>query len=473
MSRYAGFKAEVARLQTKLVSHHVQVTSISDVLSPQELDPRDEPSRPPTRGSQPPMTPKLSLDAACPRPQPHTTSVCRSLSSPLPSRRNIFTAVAPTVDGTCSILHSGGYFNPRDIGDFLRDQIAVVRQALGYFSNHDNFLFSTPSRSDIMLMLHQLHDIPTSLTKSQLCQLCAIVSLGAHHSRGSIPDGLEDYAYNVTKIFLDDCIEDSPPTAMQVCALLVARNIVTKATVALTYTEVGLGLSRSLGLVNDQAPATMSAGHWIELKRVRRCLLMMNFWLRMDDRRITCRGVADVTHIMSSCEEPKFRVPTGLNDHRGLFQREMANVAVLKQTMREVLSRKVIVILTTERGLSTLTSGHRRKPYLRLSLRFVSHWTTGTMAFRWMHRSQVSLPLLCFLRPGWSCISFTSCTLEPCCYSFATLYNGIGPHRDRPRFLKISCLTSTMVWWQHAIRYASAAFLRRKQAPPGVPGFSC
>ena len=216
-----------------------------------------------------------------------------------------------------------------------------MRQALGYFSHHDNFLFSTPSRSDIMTMLHQLHDIPTSLTKSQLCQLCAIVSLGAHHSRGSIPNGFEEHAYNVTKVLLDGCIEDSPSTAIQVCTLLVARNIVTKAVVALAYTELGLGLSRNLGLVNDQGPTTMSADDWIELKRVRRCLLMMNFWLRMDNRRVKRGGVAEVTR-MWPFEESRFQVPTDLKGRRGLFQREMANVAVLKQTMREVLSQKVM-----------------------------------------------------------------------------------------------------------------------------------
>jgi hypothetical protein len=81
-------------------------------------------------------------------------------------------------------------------------------------------------------MLRSVTNPLGSVAKSLLCQLCTMASVGAHFSRGRIPGELEDYFYNVAKMFLDDCIEVNPSSAIKVCTLLVARNIVTKAIVA-------------------------------------------------------------------------------------------------------------------------------------------------------------------------------------------------------------------------------------------------
>lgn len=220
---------------------------------------------------------------------------------------------------------------------FLRANLGTIEDAFVYFNGCTDFLFYSYSQPDAVALLGCIRESAQPPTKAVLCQACAMASVGACFSRGRIPAEMGDYFYGVTKVFLDDCIADNPRSAIKVCALLAARNIVIKSTIALAYIELGLGMSRNLGLYDVQAPPTLALDDWIEQKRVWRCLLTLQFWLQttLGWRPDHSSPLQELTW-----RDVELKTPVGLEDTE-FFQQAMARIAILKHKLLQVLPSTV------------------------------------------------------------------------------------------------------------------------------------
>ncbi|KAJ9130010.1 hypothetical protein NKR23_g12376 [Pleurostoma richardsiae] len=134
-------------------------------------------------------------------------------------------------------------------------------------------------------------------------------------------------------MFIDDCIEVSPVSAVKICTLLAARNMAARPTVALAYVELGLGLTRNRGWNLTRRGAGTNTGQ-AEVRRVTRCLLMLQFWLQamvgwcLDD----ADAVDDLIFSDIGLE-----VPRGLRND-DLCQSELTDICLLRQKMSQDLA---------------------------------------------------------------------------------------------------------------------------------------
>ncbi|KAK3321716.1 hypothetical protein B0H66DRAFT_179798 [Apodospora peruviana] len=337
MSRYAGMRAEVERLHTQLGPKTNDNSISTSVLRQSPVFP----SQIETEANQVPCYPPADQSRPLGGDQPSQThynvqNISPSLS-PFPLGSMGMIEAQSQAHGDLLLARSvGNPFDPDGIIRSLRDKVNVIQQAFVYFHGTGNFLFSIPAPLDAVVLLDDATNAPAPETKLKLCQFCAVAAVGARYSGGRIPDEFENYLYSVSKLFLDDCIEANPTVTMRVCALLVARNVVAKDIVALVYAELGLAISRTLGLINQQPPAWVSVDDWPELKQIWRCLLMLHFWL---DAGGNWRS-GDVIQL-SGTEELVLQVPAGLASDEGFFLREMAKIAILKKKIFQVVSSQV------------------------------------------------------------------------------------------------------------------------------------
>ncbi|KAK6205825.1 hypothetical protein LQW54_008210 [Pestalotiopsis sp. IQ-011] len=214
---------------------------------------------------------------------------------------------------------------------FIQSHVAEIKEAFTYFNNSTDFLFYSYSAADALAVLDQIADVESRPNKSVLCQACAMVAVGACFSRGKISAELGDYSYSIAKLFMDDCIENDPGNAIKVCALLTARNIVVKATVALAYIELGLGLCRNMHLYDKKFVPLISAEEWSERKRVWRSLLTLQLWLQTTLGWVPHESAPELTW-----KDFELRVPKGVEDIE-FFQQSMARMTILKHKLLQVL----------------------------------------------------------------------------------------------------------------------------------------
>lgn len=231
-------------------------------------------------------------------------------------------------------------FGVENICKSLQANIAVIEETFIYFNCCSEFLFYSYSPHDAVALMDCIREDSQLLTRSLLCQACAMAAVGACFSRGKIPAKLGDFFYNVAKMFLDDCVETDPRSAIKVCALLAARNIMLKATVALAYIELGLGISRNLGLYVGQAPPLISSEEWIEQKRIWRCLLTLQFWLQTTLGWTP--GPLETPHELT-WRDIELQTPRDLDDTE-FFQQSMARIAIQKHKLLQILPATVSLV---------------------------------------------------------------------------------------------------------------------------------
>ncbi|KAK6083151.1 N-terminal fungal transcription regulatory domain-containing protein (zinc finger protein) [Seiridium cupressi] len=242
--------------------------------------------------------------------------------------------------------------NPFDVGNilrFLHTNLPVIEDAFVYFNGCTDFLFYSYSEPDAVALLGSIREAVLPVQKSLLCQACAMAAVGSCFSRGKIPAHLGDYFYSVAKMFLDECVESDPRNAIKVCALLTARNIVMKATVALAYIELGLGISRNLGLYDGQVPPSVEPHEWGEQKRIWRCLLTLQFWLQTTLGWSPARSVS--LHELT-WRDIELQTPRGLEDTE-FFQQAMARIAIQKHKLLQVLPNTVSQIRSFRGNVDT------------------------------------------------------------------------------------------------------------------------
>ncbi|KAJ9145323.1 hypothetical protein NKR23_g5454 [Pleurostoma richardsiae] len=231
---------------------------------------------------------------------------------------------------------SNGFDNPFDVKNivrFLLQRVAVLEECFTYYVDCTDLLFCSYSRADAEALFLQVANAPVQWTKPLLCELCAMAAVGASFSGGRISTEAENYFYSVAKMFMDDCIELSPASAVKICTLLAARNIVAKPAVAMAYVELGLGLARNRRRISSQLRAETEMEQ-MSVKKISRCLVTLQFWLQATYG--WCPEDADAADELTF-HDVELQLPNGLRDD-DLFQSELADVSLLKQKILRVLA---------------------------------------------------------------------------------------------------------------------------------------
>ncbi|KAJ9129496.1 hypothetical protein NKR23_g12523 [Pleurostoma richardsiae] len=152
--------------------------------------------------------------------------------------------LTPTIES-----QSGGFNSRLDAENIvgLLQSFVVLEEYFSYYIDRTGPLFCLYSHADAEALFLQVTNAPAPWTKPVLCEVSAVGAVSASFSGGRISVAAENYFHSVAKMLIDDCIEVSPVSAVKICTLLAARNMVARPTVALAYVELGLGLTRNRG----------------------------------------------------------------------------------------------------------------------------------------------------------------------------------------------------------------------------------
>jgi len=178
--------------------------------------------------------------------------------------------------------------------------VAIVQSAVENFAastgvlcnvftaDHIDALLAT-SFGHIKLPLHRLFfDVLKATTdvqgKARLAELSGMAAVGILYFQNSTydrppPVGLAEHFYALTKRMLDSAIESDALRGMKACAVLAMYNMVPKASVALAYAELGLGLGNMHGMQDNDCPSTLSQKDFLDHKRTWRLLVLFSGWL--------------------------------------------------------------------------------------------------------------------------------------------------------------------------------------------------
>jgi hypothetical protein len=107
----------------------------------------------------------------------------------------------------------------------------------------------------------------------------AVAAVGALYAADGSGQPKGHVFYDVARCYLDDVIERRPYDAIKVCALLAQYNVLSKATVSLSYVELGISLCRMYGInaASGRQSTAISAAEWLECRKAWRTLMFFNW----------------------------------------------------------------------------------------------------------------------------------------------------------------------------------------------------
>lgn len=150
----------------------------------------------------------------------------------------------------------------------------LLREAVKGFFAGSGKLFHVFSNEVLNEYLDELfRSERKTISRNALCELCCVASVGALYLPK--PCGFENDMYNIARTLLDNTIQEDILGSAKCCTLLAMFNLMSKITVAMTYIELGMDLSRRyFELANGtNCPRNL----WIDGKRTRRSLVFLGW----------------------------------------------------------------------------------------------------------------------------------------------------------------------------------------------------
>lgn len=148
----------------------------------------------------------------------------------------------------------------------------MLRNAIRMFYQSTAKIFHVFSRQQIEFHLNTMLTKRDAAPKSVICGVCCVGAVGVLFM-GKLCE-TEKSAHRMARILLDDVIEESPLEAAKCCALFALYNVMSKATVALAYLEIGMDLMQ-----RENSPAlhcvSLSQHERLDRKKAWRCLMFL------------------------------------------------------------------------------------------------------------------------------------------------------------------------------------------------------
>ena len=106
--------------------------------------------------------------------------------------------------------------------------------------------------------------------------ICAIAAVGSQYVAGALDPADETAFYTIARHYFETILAHHPLDAIKVCTLLAMFNIMGKATIALSYVEIGLSMSRQYHL-DDKGyrPKDCPPQDWISYRKTWRTLMFL------------------------------------------------------------------------------------------------------------------------------------------------------------------------------------------------------
>ncbi|PHH92775.1 hypothetical protein CDD83_5181 [Cordyceps sp. RAO-2017] len=117
-------------------------------------------------------------------------------------------------------------------------------------------------------------EVADDALKASTCCVCAVAAVGCQYAATLFERSVEKSFYDLARYHFEVMVEMYPLDAVKVCTLLTMYNIMNKATVALAYVEIGLGICRRLRL-DDRGYCDPSKNpeDWVDYRRSWRTLM--------------------------------------------------------------------------------------------------------------------------------------------------------------------------------------------------------
>lgn len=224
-------------------------------------------------------------------------------------------------------------------------------------------VFPTKEALDIWQAVYERGEHDSSV---RLCQMFGIMAIGLQFANDAASADLGIRSYHVAKDFLDDALEADRLEATKILVCLAMYNIMRKSTVALSYIELGLSITRRFGLHERVQPPDMSVDRWWELKRVWRTFMFLESWLTS-----TLGYMSDISSSLTAAELLKeMEIPhDAVNGIFDVVQAEMAKVSLLTARVVRMLYTSRETDMRTVAGITAeLREWHQKlTPEVQLS----------------------------------------------------------------------------------------------------------
>jgi hypothetical protein len=155
------------------------------------------------------------------------------------------------------------------------------RDAIASFHECSGKLFQVCDEDEIEASFGHVFRNPDGNPPSaiSLCRISALAAVGCLYMKGKRGDELKHTFYYIAKSMLDSCIEIDPLISSTFCTLVSMYNIMSRATVALVYIELGISLCRRFQIHTVCRPPTLSEERWKSGKRAWRTLIFFGAWI--------------------------------------------------------------------------------------------------------------------------------------------------------------------------------------------------
>ncbi|KAF1348954.1 hypothetical protein BDV97DRAFT_399492 [Delphinella strobiligena] len=160
--------------------------------------------------------------------------------------------------------------------------------------------------------------------KSVICGVCCVAAVGVLFM-GKLSETKKS-AHRMARILLDDVIEESPLEAAKCCALLALYNVMSKATVALAYLEIGIDLVQRDNSTALHCPDS-SQRELLDRKKAWRTLIFLACWTS------STLGYVSSSDWMSPNDSFRDVEIGGETEIENIVETEMVKLAMLKHAI--------------------------------------------------------------------------------------------------------------------------------------------
>lgn len=161
--------------------------------------------------------------------------------------------------------------------DELLDE-TFLRKAVGQFYASSGKLFHVFKQEKIEFYIDNMFQNNfTTTSKRQLCEVCCVAAVGVLYMQE--PCEVKDDLHLIASTLMDGVVAESSLEAAKCCTLLGIYNIMSKATVALGYIEMGMNLCRKhqVHTTNSNMSPHLSQEDWLDGKKAWRSLLFLGW----------------------------------------------------------------------------------------------------------------------------------------------------------------------------------------------------